>query len=72
MDLTFREYFGGKNSKLKKSILQVGREEPIFRPGDTLSGRASVVIVGTLRFKVGKLLLQLLSVIVITLYFGIQ
>ena len=45
-------YFGGKNSKFNFKF-QIGREEPIFRPGDTLSGRASVVIVGTLRFKVG-------------------
>ena len=32
---------------------QFGREGPIFGPGDTLSGRASVVTEGTLRFKVG-------------------
>ena len=36
------------------SAFQVGREEPIFGPGDALSGNVSVVTVGTLRFKVGS------------------
>ena len=38
---------------LEAGQFEFGREEPIFGPGDTLSGSVSVVIVGTLRFKVG-------------------